>query len=207
MIFVYLICGAIVGILANYLADVLPRHRRLTRPVCLECGGTRSVEDFLTAKPCRHCGKKNAIRYWSVILAATMLSIAAGIFPAGKMPYIAAEILLLIFSVMVVTDIEFRVILEPVSWAGYVVAALTGWYINGFTKTILGGICGFLIFLGLYYLGKVFARRMSRNREVPVDEEALGFGDVNLAGVVGFVRGFADVVVALLSAVILGGLA
>jgi len=207
MMFVYMLCGVIVGILANYLADVLPRHRRLTKPVCLECGENRQVEEFLTGKPCRHCGKKNAIRYWSVILATTMLSIAAGVLPAGKMPFIAAEILLLIFSVMVITDIEFRVILEQVSGAGYVAAALTGWFINGFMKTILGGICGFLIFLGLYYLGKVFARRMSRNREVPVDEEALGFGDVNLAGVIGLLTGFPYVLPALLCAVILGGLA
>lgn len=205
-VLLFIISGMIVGITANYLADVLPRNRRLTAPICLACGSRRSIEKFITGKECDNCGKKNAVRFWIVISAAVILSILTGLFPAGKLPYLLHELILLILLVMVITDVEYRVILEQVSTAGYVLAALAGFYLHGFNKTVLGGICGFLVFLGLYYLGKTFARRMSRNRETPVEEEALGFGDVHLAGIIGLLTGFPYVLPALLLAVVLGGL-
>jgi leader peptidase (prepilin peptidase)/N-methyltransferase len=203
---IFVFCGVIVGIAANYLADVLPRNRHLTAPVCLECGSRRSIKEFLTGKSCQACGKKNSTRYWIVICGAMILSVFIGFFPARNLPFLVSEILFLMFLVMIITDVEYRIILEQVSGAGYILAAFSGLYLHGFNKTILGGISGFLIFLGLYYLGKIFARRMSRNRETPVDEEALGFGDVNLAGIVGFLTGFPYVLPALLMAVVLGGL-
>lgn len=201
-----ILSGLILGLAANYLADVLPRNRKLTKPVCLNCGEYREIRDFLKGSECDSCGKKNAVRYWLVIAGSIMLSLLAALFPVGQLPFWASEIMLLVFIVMAITDLEYRIILEQVSIAGYCIAFLCGYMLNGLTKTILGGIGGFLIFFILYYLGKVFARRLSQNREQPVDEEALGFGDVHLAGIIGFLTGFPFVLPALLLAIVLGGL-
>ncbi|GAP22976.1 type IV leader peptidase family [Leptolinea tardivitalis] len=198
--------GVCVGICANYLADVLPRKRRLTMPVCLGCGEIRRIVNFLMATSCPNCGKKNAIRYWIVICCSVFLSILSWLKPAGLLPFWAGEILLLIFTVIIITDIEYHVILEQMTVAAYIVAIISGWFIHGWIKTLLGGIVGFLIFLGLYFIGKAFARRLSKKENGPIDEEALGFGDVQLAGAIGFLAGFPYILPALLMAIVLGGI-
>jgi prepilin signal peptidase PulO-like enzyme (type II secretory pathway) len=58
----------------------------------------------------------------------------------------------------------------------------------------------------LYYLGRLFSKFISRNRELPIDEEALGFGDVYMAGAIGFLTGFPYILPALLVSIVLGGL-
>jgi leader peptidase (prepilin peptidase)/N-methyltransferase len=92
------------------------------------------------------------------------------------------------------------------SITAFVVTTAAGWVLHGWLKTLLGGVCGFLLFLGLYYFGRLFSRYMSRKREEPVEEEALGFGDVYMAGAVGLLTGFPYVLSALLAAIVLGGL-
>jgi leader peptidase (prepilin peptidase) / N-methyltransferase len=201
-----LISGVLVGIIVNYLADVLPRTRKLVAPVCLGCGEPRRVGEFLQGKMCSSCGKKNAIRFWLVLAIEVILSTILWFSPVGAMPFWTSLILLIIFSVMVITDLEFRVILEQMSVAAYIITFIAGWFLHGWLKTVLGGLSGFLIFLALYYLGRLFARRLSRNREEPVDEEALGFGDVHLAGIIGLLTGFPFNLTALLLGIIFGGI-
>ena len=57
----------------------------------------------------------------------------------------------------------------------------------------------------LYKLGEIFVRIMNKRREEPVDDVALGFGDVNLAGVLGLLLGFPAIVVGLTIGALLGG--
>jgi prepilin signal peptidase PulO-like enzyme (type II secretory pathway) len=201
-----ILCGLITGIISNYLADVLPRHRKLTGPVCLNCGEKRSVTEFIQASACKACGKVNANRFWLVIVINCLLSLAVWVKPINGLPFAVSCILLVLFSVVVITDMEYRVILEQVSLVGYFLCAGAGWLLHGIPKTGLGGISGFIVFLALYYAGKLFAHRLSKNREVPIDEEALGFGDVHLAGVIGLLTGFPYVFTALLFAIVLGGI-
>jgi prepilin signal peptidase PulO-like enzyme (type II secretory pathway) len=200
------LCGLIVGLLANYLADVLPRSRRFTRPVCLACGEHRTVRDFLTGRKCTTCGKVNAFRYWLVLVVSVILSILVWLFPPGILPFWGSMILLTVFTVIIITDMEYRVILTQMSITAFIVTAAAGWVQNGWLKTLLGGVSGFLLFLGLYYLGRLFSKFMSRNREEPIDEEALGFGDVYMAGAIGFLTGFPYILPALLMSIVLGGL-
>ncbi|NLF52713.1 MAG: hypothetical protein GX577_16425 [Leptolinea sp.] len=199
--------GLISGLFVNYLADVLPRSRRFTEPVCLSCGQFRTWKEFALGKPCAACGRKNSVRFWIVIILEIILAGLVWFFPLGNFPFWASELFLLVFSVMIVTDIEFRVILEQVTIAGYILSFFAGLFLHGLNKTILGGISGFLLFLALYYFGRLFARRLAHNREEPIDEEALGFGDVHLAGVVGLLTGFPFNLTAMLLAIILGGIA
>ena len=59
--------------------------------------------------------------------------------------------------------------------------------------------------LGLYLLGIAFNRLMAKIRNQEVDD-ALGFGDVNLAGIVGLMLGWPEIVGGLLVAILAGGI-
>lgn len=76
---------------------------------------------------------------------------------------------------------------------------------RGLWVTIFGGVAGFGIMLGLYFLGDIFARWMARRRGQVVDEVALGFGDVMLSGVLGFILGWPGIILGLVLAILLGG--
>ena len=47
---------------------------------------------------------------------------------------------------------------------------------------------------------------MARRRGEPIDEVALGFGDVNLSGVLGLMLGWPGITVGLLVAILAGGM-
>lgn len=206
LIILPILFGIIAGISANYLADVLPRNRHLTSPVCLDCGETRTLSSFLTGKKCEACGRTNFFRYWLVIATSSILSLLVWVFPAGSLPYWVSLILLVVFLAIIITDIEYHVILNQMSITAFIVTIAAGWVLHGWLKTLLGGISGFLLFLGLYYLGRLFTRFMSHRRGEAVDEEALGFGDVYMAGAIGFLTGFPFVLPALLAAIVFGGI-
>ena len=71
--------------------------------------------------------------------------------------------------------------------------------------TLLGGAAGYGIMLGLYWFGDVFARWLARRRGEELTEVALGYGDVNLAGILGLLLGWPGIVGGLLLAIIIGG--
>jgi leader peptidase (prepilin peptidase)/N-methyltransferase len=58
----------------------------------------------------------------------------------------------------------------------------------------------------LYQLGVLIIKLVKRSRGPLADEVALGFGDVNLSGVLGLMLGWPAVLVGLVVAVLIGGL-
>ena len=109
------------------------------------------------------------------------------------------------FGVVFVIDVEHRLIMHMVSGAGVFLGLIYGSWQHGWVSTLLGGGAGFLIMLGVYYLGEVYIRWVARLRKQRVPDVALGFGDVNLAGVIGLFLGWPGIVAGLILAVILGG--
>ena len=73
--------------------------------------------------------------------------------------------------------------------------------------SILFWAFGFGIMFALYQLGVLFVRAAGRVRGQELNTVALGFGDVRLAGFVGLVVGFPNILYALILAVTFGGLA
>jgi len=114
-------------------------------------------------------------------------------------------ILMVYFGVVFVIDVEHRLIMHMVSGAGVFLGLIYGSWQHGWVSTLLGGGAGFLIMLGVYYLGEVYIRWVARLRKQRVPDVALGFGDVNLAGVIGLFLGWPGIVAGLILAVILGG--
>ena len=122
------------------------------------------------------------------------------------------------FGVITVIDLEHRLILHPTSMVGAVLGLIVGTVIHsradglllGVGKSLLGGLFGFGVMYLLYMLGTLVARyrarRMQASGQALDDEEALGGGDVYLAGVLGLMLGWPFILNALVLGVLLGGL-
>jgi len=206
MIYIVLILlGLLAGWLVNYLADVLPTTRSFTRPTCHNCGQRFSILDYLLLRSCKSCGQSRGWRTYLTQLILLAATIYFWIHPSHKLGFWLAYILLIYLAIVFVIDVEHRLILHPVSLAGALLGLGIGIYLYGLSTTLIGGAVGFGSMLVLYYFGEVFARYMARRRGQAIDEVALGFGDVNLAGVIGLLLGWPLVIFGLLFAILVGG--
>lgn len=198
--------GLASGMVVNYLADVLPHKRRLVRPFCLVCGEVQPWWNALVwPRRCSSCDSRRSLRVWIVEVIFLGFSLWLWTTPPDALGYGWGLILMLYFGVVVVIDVEHRLILHPVSWGGALLSLGLGIWMHGLPYTLLGGAAGFGIMLALHGLGNLFARLMARRRGVPIDEVALGFGDVNLSGVLGLLLGWPGIVGGLLIAILFAG--
>jgi len=124
------------------------------------------------------------------------------------------------FGIITVIDLEHRLILHPTSLVGAVLGLIVGTYIHSRTNgnglllgagfSLLGGLFGFGLMFLLYQFGTLVARFRARKMQAAGqagdDEEALGGGDVYLAGVLGLMLGWPFIWDAILLGVLLGGL-
>ena len=204
-----LLAGLVSAALTNYIADELPRTRRLSRPACAQCGSAYGWRDYLLVRACRNCGKSRGPRPWGVLAGMLGLSIFTWLQPQ-RMGFAVGLLLLTYFAVVIVIDVEHRLILRPTSVFGALLAWTIGWWLHGFWPTLLGGAGGLIIMAAFYLLGVLFARIRARRLEAtgkPADnEEALGGGDVTLAGILGLLMGWPLIWFGLLLGVLIGGL-
>lgn len=124
---------------------------------------------------------------------------------AGFLPgFVVAAFYLLI----VIVDLEHRLILHPVSLSAALVIGLIGLLdpSRGLAKTLWGGAAGLAIFLILYLFGEVIARVLAKLRRQAMTEVAFGFGDVMFAGVIGLTVGWPGVVLALFLGILAAGI-
>jgi len=191
----------------NYLSDVLPRHRKLIQPVCPECQAERGWRYYLTFSPCDGCGARPPKRHWIVAVSIPILAVVQSYFPAPVLGVWGGTLWLIYFSLVVVIDLEHRLILHPVSLVGAALGMMFGIRAHGLTNTLIGAGAGFGIMLLFYFLGELFIRVLSKRRGEEIEEVALGFGDVNLAGVMGTLLGWPGVIGGIFLAVLLGGIA
>lgn len=216
----YALLGLLAGALVNLCADQLPRWRTVRRaPFCPYCDRARppwawiSIVAYLTFKPgCPHCAAPISWRHPLVELGSAGLfaflwtRYAGGEPSALLIPYTVYSVL---FLLVVVIDLEHRLILNVVIFPAWVLA-LAGSLLHPtpyfWRLALLGGALGFGLLYLIYLLGEVFVKIMSRMRGKPVNAVAFGFGDVRLGGFIGLVLGFPDVLDALFLAVLLGGL-
>ena len=198
--------GVATGMLVNYLADVLPLRRRFSKPLCTACQADMPpVNYWLWPRRCLACGKHRRWRVWLVEAIYAVLAIWLWQTPLEKIGFWGGWLLLAYFGVVVVIDIEYRLILHPVSLVGVVIALGLGWILNGLPSTLIGGAVGFGVMWLLYMLGELVMRLVARLRGETVDDVALGFGDVNLSGVLGLLLGWPGIVVGLVLAIFIGG--
>jgi prepilin signal peptidase PulO-like enzyme (type II secretory pathway) len=199
-----ILLGLLAGWLVNYLADVLPLTRSFSRPTCSYCKQAFTVKDYLLLRACRSCGHAPNWRTYLTQAVLLLGTLYIWIVPPKSINVWMAYILLIYLAVVFVIDMEHRLILHPVSIAGAVLGFGIGASIYGWQTSLIGGAVGFGVMLFLYLMGEVFARYMSKRRGELI-EDALGFGDVNLAGVIGLLLGWPLIIFGLLFAILLGG--
>jgi leader peptidase (prepilin peptidase) / N-methyltransferase len=205
-ILIAMTAGCIAGWLVNYFSDVLPTQRRLSKPICTYCQAEFNWQDYLLMRPCRNCNHKRAWRTVIVLIAAIIVSVIISFNNPPKLGYWLSLLMLTYFGVVLVIDLEHRLILHPVSVVGAGIALVTGILNNGVVSTVVGGLVGLVIMLAFYLFGMLFARYRARKLGTDDGEEALGFGDVILAGVLGLMLGWPQIYQALVIAILAGGL-
>ncbi len=197
--------GIFVGMFVNYLADVLPFTRTFSAPVCAHCSAKIPWPTYIALKPCPSCRQKRSLRT-SIVLGLSVLGLPLlAFFPPARLPFVFAVPVFVFFLLVAVTDIEYRVILNPVSLAGALLGLAVGVALHGIPETFLGGVSGFGIMLAFYGLGILYVRQMAKRRGLSSDEVALGFGDVYLSGILGMLLGWPGIIAGLFIGVLAGG--
>lgn len=202
---VNVIIGALVGIIINYLADVLPITRKLSRPVCLNCGKPFGFKEYMFSFKCAKCSTKTPLRVVIVLVLAIVCCVLIDFFPIGILSFWAMLPLILFLGVILVIDIEYRIVLQETSYIGLALMFVYGIILHGFLPTLFGGLAGLVIMVGLYLLGILFNKVMSKIRGQEIDEVALGFGDVYVTTFLGFLTGWPAIIAVLLLAILASG--
>lgn len=201
-----LISGLLIGIIVNYLSDVLPANRRLSKPVCLNCLTEKSWIHFLSFKPCQNCGRKVSFRTIVIPFIFMALTTFLYFFPGQRLGFWPNLLLFTFFAIVLINDLEYRVVLFQVSIAGLLICAVFGYFLHGIVPTILGGLAGFVMMYLLYLGGGWFTKFLSKRRGEPIDQVALGFGDVSISTVIGLLLGWPVITAGLLLGIFAGGL-
>lgn len=198
--------GWFSGVLLNYLADVLPRTRKLSAWLCESCGSKRTWREILFPQKCHSCQTPPSRRVWVVQIAALIAVPLLRFIPPPALGFWLSLVVFLYLALVFIIDVEHRVILHQVSVVGVILAIPFGIWLNGWQNSLLGAAIGFGVMLTLYYFGILFNRWMSHARGKEIDEVALGFGDVTLSGILGIALGSPRIIVCLFFAILLGGL-
>lgn len=198
--------GGITGVVINYLSDVLPRTRRLSKPVCPHCGKPFSLRGYLFSFKCPECKNNPPVRNWIVLISSIVVSILAGLFPPTGLNFWGAIPILIFLGTIMVIDIEHHVVLIETSIAGLVLFLVYGWLMQGILVTAVGGAAGFVIMLLIYYFGIFFSKGLGKLRKEENTEAGMGFGDVYAGAFLGLFTGWPFVIGMIIMAIVASGL-
>jgi leader peptidase (prepilin peptidase)/N-methyltransferase len=212
MFVIPLLLGGLSSWLVNYLADVLPFTVLFSHPVCQACKTKFKWNDYLLFRSCLNCGKRRSLRTFVVYVLMITASVLIWSFPGQMLPFPLVFILMVYLAVILVIDLEHRLILHPVNILGAVLGMGIGIFLRGkqsitygIISTLLGGMAGFGMMLVLYFIGELFIKRMSKKGGLPTNEVALGFGDVTLSGILGLLLGWKVIFTCLFFSILAGG--
>lgn len=198
--------GLIVGSLLNQLGNDLPARRGLTRPHCPYCGRERpwwqwvaTLAFVVQRRRCQSCGAPFPWRFplVEIGLAVTYGYLWITIWPTSKFKFALYLVYIAIFALVLITDLERRLILNVVTYPAIILAILVSPFTPDMTPryALLGGVVGFLFFWLVAWVGNsVFGHG------------ALGAGDVKLAAFIGLIVGYPLIIEAIILTIIIGAL-
>ncbi len=208
---IVVLAGWLAGMVVNYLSDFLPRQRRLSKPFCLACETKIPFFRFIIwDRRCPVCHQSRSIRTWLVEIISVISAIWLWNYPLNSIGFLASFVLFEYFILVVIIDVEHRLILHPISAIGGLLGLGLGTWLHGLPRTLLGGAAGFGIMLFFYLFGLIMIRLLNRWRGLSLgdeDGEALGFGDVILGGVLGLILGWPGVAASIFLTILFAGAA
>ncbi|RLC71904.1 MAG: prepilin peptidase, partial [Chloroflexi bacterium] len=199
--------GACVGSFLNVVADRLPEGESIIRPPshCPSCGHRLSPAELIPLLSylwlrgrCHRCGARIPIRVLLVESATAAAFLLLYLKSGFTLQWGILAFYFSLFLTIAVIDVEHELILDKLVYPACPVAfALHSVYPMGIGlsfpqslfNSLLGGAVGFLVLL----LPALIWR------------EGMGWGDVKLAGLIGLATGFPGSLVALLLAILSGG--
>lgn len=202
MIALFALLGLLVGGLVNQLGSDLPAHRGLTRPPCRYCGKDRPLWQWLSLPAyvigrakCPSCGASIKLRRPLVEVGMAIAFVYLWIVFGPSVRLVLTLLYTAILALILITDIERRLILNVVTYPAIVLAMVAGFFTPGMTwwSALIGGLIGFLFFLAAAVAGNML-----------FGSGALGVGDVKLAAFVGLITGFPLVISALVLTILIG---
>lgn len=192
--------GVLVGGLINLLADDLPERRKPARPHCPQCGQQYRPALLLGIMRrirgrCESCG---APERWRPILVelgtALLFAFLWGWSGGWSARLLVYAVYFAVFVLILVTDLEHRLILHVVTFPAIAFALLASFFTVTPMAALLGALTGFVVFFLIYVVGGLV-----------FGAGAMGFGDVTLSTLIGAAAGFPMVIVALLNGILVGG--
>lgn len=221
------LAGILVGIIINRAADNLPppaAHSILASPRCAYCNEPRGpleqsglLSFLLLRDRCHACRAPLPIRAPLVEFGTALLfSFLAARFQIG-LTLLADCAFTTILLLLAVIDLEHKLILNIVVLPATLLALLSAPVVIGqrlsldsslmsfWINSALGTALGYLLVFPIYLFGKVLVRALSRRSQMSSDTVAFGKGDVKLAGLLGALVGFPNVLYVIIYAILLGG--
>lgn len=198
---VFALLGAAIGSFLNVCIDRLPAGKSLIYPPshCDVCQHPLSPKDLVPVfsylwlrRRCRYCQAPIPLRpFWVEVGSAFFFAFTYWHFGLG-VEFAVSVFYYSLFVVLMAIDLEHRLILNKIVYPAAVVALITAVFLPqpGIVNSVIGGAIGlaFLLLPALVY------------------PQGMGWGDVKMAALIGLVTGFPLVLVALLVAVLSGGL-
>jgi len=199
------ILGITVGSFLNVLIYRLPRKMSLIRPRsrCPQCDSKIKFYDnipifsflFLRGK-CRACGGRIPFRYPVVEALAGLLSVVAMFHFGITLKGLEAMFLSLIFIAIFFIDLEFTIIPDVFTLPGVIIGFGLSFFPGGFVGWN-HSLIGLLVGGGAFFLVGVLGEFLFK-------KEALGFGDVKFAAMLGAFLGWQNLILILILASFLG---
>lgn len=178
LIVALMVAGFGIGAAANLLADWLPEYHAGDVLACPACHARQKVAAYF-GKYCPYCQAHNPKRRWLLPVAAAVVFGAAGLLPFPVPGWLVLP-LGLVLLLVVVTDMEQRLIKIPCVIAVLLLSWATGAVTHHWLAATISTVFCFIVFLLYFWLAKLMSRRKLAKGEDPV-----GLGDVLLAGALG----------------------
>ncbi len=213
----YALLGLIVGALLNHVATRLPRREPLgALPECPGCQRPHhplewvGIVALLTGRRrCPACGFVSSLRAPAVeLFTALLFAYLWGRYgPSTQLALFS--LYSIVFILVVVTDLEHRLILHAVMLPAIAFALVAAFFRDDTSYRLLwfGGLLGFLLVFAIYLAGPLFVRLWGRARGQTAAEVPFGFGDVTLSTFIGLAVGFPGIIFVLFIGFFLGGIA
>jgi leader peptidase (prepilin peptidase) / N-methyltransferase len=201
--------GISIGSFLNVVADRIPAGKSIVSPPshCFYCHHPLEARDLvpvlsyiLLRGRCRYCGNKIPIRSLIVESSTGLLFVAALIFVGLNWYLLESLIYISIFIILIVTDLDYGVAPYRIVYPAIVLVTLisiihaaTGMR-QDFLMAILGFAIGFVLFLLLWGISKIFEKNF------------MSFDKVVLAGLVGVSVWFPLIIISLCVAILTWGI-
>lgn len=217
LVIIFALFGTALGSFLNVCIDRLPVGKSIVHPPshCDSCQHRLSPVDLVPIfsylwlrRRCRHCGALIPWRPFWVELGTGLLFALSYWYFGLSASFVVIAFYGCLFLVIGIIDMEHQLILNKISYPAMALALVVAVFqappeliaLNlarpwaGIVSSLMGGALGFLFLLLAYLL--TFAIYKS---------EAIGFGDVKLAGLIGLVAGPRLVFLSLTLGAIMGG--